>query len=66
MSEEINRFGAEQPEVIKTRQGLFGVPDQGDTTGFSQQVTVARTAPAALRPYGKRTRANSRRLSKGR
>ena len=52
MSEEINRFGAEQPEVIKTRQGLFGVPDQGDTTGFSQQVTVARTAPAALRPYG--------------
>lgn len=52
MSEEINRFGAEQPEVIKTRQGLFGVADQGDTTGFSQQVTVARTAPAALRPYG--------------
>ena len=52
MSEEINRFGAEQPAVIKTRQGLFGAPDQGDTTGFSQQVTVARTAPAAQRPYG--------------
>ena len=52
MSEEINRFGAEQPAVIKTRQGLFGAPDQGDTTGFSQQVTVARTAPAAVRPYG--------------
>lgn len=46
MSEEINRFGAEQPEVIKTRQGLFGTADQGDTTGFSQQVTVTRTAPA--------------------
>ncbi len=45
-----NRF--EQPEVIGTHYGSFGVPDAGDTTGFGGLVETFALPGATPRPYG--------------
>jgi NADH-quinone oxidoreductase subunit C len=43
---------AAQAEVIGVRQGMFGAPDAGDTSGYGGLVrTVAMPAPA-IRPFG--------------
>lgn len=42
----------EQPEVISTRHGSFGVIDDGDTTGFGGLVETFTLPGATPRPYG--------------
>ena len=42
----------EQPEVISVRSGLFGVQDDGDTTGFGGLVETFALPGASPRPYG--------------
>ncbi len=41
-----------QPEVITTRHGMFGVQDDGDTTGFGGLVETFALPGASERPYG--------------
>ena len=41
-----------QPEVISVRTGLFGVRDDGDTTGFGGLVETFSLPGASPRPYG--------------
>lgn len=40
------------PEVMKTRKGMFGVSDSGDTTGFGGLVTHSVLPGESARPYG--------------
>lgn len=40
------------PEPVKTRQGMFGVSDAGDTTGFGGLTTLHFLPGESPRPYG--------------
>lgn len=42
----------ETPEVIATKQGMFGGSHGGDTSGYGGLVTQLHATPAAQRPYG--------------
>lgn len=44
--------GFAQPEIIATRQGMFGVSDAGDTTGFGGLTTTHFLPGESQRPYG--------------
>lgn len=44
--------GYAAPEIIGTRSGMFGVADNGDTTGFGGLETVAYLPGESPRPYG--------------
>jgi len=41
-----------EPVVISSRQGMFGVSDGGDTSGYGGLVAPVLLPAAALRPYG--------------
>ena len=40
------------PVVISSRQGMFGVSDGGDTSGYGGLVAPVLFPAAAVRPYG--------------
>lgn len=42
----------EAPEVIATKQGMFGGSHGGDTSGYGGLVTHVHATPASQRPYG--------------
>ena len=39
-------------DVVGVRDGMFGAPDGGDTSGFGGLVEAIAVAPAAARPFG--------------
>ena len=41
-----------EPVVIGSRQGMFGVSDGGDTSGYGGLVAPVFFPAAAVRPYG--------------
>ena len=43
---------APEPVVIGSRQGMFGVSDGGDTSGYGGLVAPVLFPAAAVRPYG--------------
>jgi len=44
--------GAASLDVVQVREGMFGVKDGGDTSGFGGLVKSVSVAPAATAPYG--------------
>jgi NADH-quinone oxidoreductase subunit C len=43
---------ADAPEVIEVRKGMFGIADDGDTSGYNRLVRTVQLPGATPRPYG--------------
>ena len=49
---EVVPTGAATLDVVEVRTGMFGVSDDGDTSGFGGLVRSVVISPAATRPFG--------------
>ncbi|MDO5746228.1 MAG: NADH-quinone oxidoreductase subunit C [Actinomycetaceae bacterium] len=49
---ELDKFGRTEPDLVATRQGSFGVQDDGDTTGFGLFQEKITMPGQSERPYG--------------
>lgn len=52
MSENLVPANANLLEVMQVREGMFGVSDSGDTSGFGGLVSVVPVPAASSRPFG--------------